>query len=640
MCGIVGLINKNKKNAEVSLLSQMAAAINHRGPDDEGYFVDKNVGFFHKRLSIIDLKTGHQPMTSNQKTIVFNGEIYNYKELKLELQNKGHKFNTTSDTEVILKMYDEYGENCVNQLNGMFAFIIYDKNKNKLFIARDHFGIKPLYFHNDESYLIFGSEIKAILQHPEIKAEPNFDAVNQYITFQYVLGSDTLFKNIFKLLPGHQMSVNLNSMDISVRKYWEPSFKVDDHHTEEYFVHELKSLLNDTINIQLRSDVPVGSYLSGGMDSSIVTMLASKKFEGNFKSFTGAFKEGEEFDETKYAREVAKESNSQLLEIYPTEDEFISLLPKLIYHLDEPAAGPGLFPQYMVSKLAAQNVKVILGGQGGDEIFGGYARYVVAYLEQAIKGAIYQSTEEDEHIVSLNSIIPNLPYLHNYMPMMREFMKTNAFGEMDERYFKLIDRRNGSSDLYTNEFLSTYKKEEILSQFKKLFNNPDTKSFYNKMTHFDMTSSLPALLQVEDRVSMAVSIESRVPLLDRRIADLIASMPAAMKFKGAEMKYILKKATNNLLPKNVMERKDKMGFPVPLHIWAKNKASGFFEDVLLSSSCKSRGIFNSENISGLIKNERAYGRKLWGILCLELWFQQFIDQDIKVKKKEVYEVQS
>ena len=229
----------------------------------------------------------------------------------------------------------------------------------------------------------------------------------------------------------------------------------------------------------------------------------------------------------------------------------------------------------------------------------------------------YESNEEGEHIVSLNSILPNLPHLHNYMPMLREFMKTNAFGEMDERYFKLIDRRNGSNELFTNDFLTTYKKEEIFSHFKKMFNDPDTKSFYNKMTHFDMTSSLPALLQVEDRVSMAVSIESRVPLLDRRIADLIASMPPSMKFKGAEMKYILKRATSDILPKSILERKDKMGFPVPLHIWAKNKASGFFEDVLLSSSSKSRGIFNTENIKHLIQNERAFGRKLWGILCLE-----------------------
>ena len=638
MCGIVGLVNKNKLTVDISLLSQMAAAIHHRGPDDEGHFVDNNIGFYHKRLSIIDLNTGHQPMTSNGKTIVFNGEIYNYKELKIELQKKGHSFKTTSDTEVILKMYLEYGESCVNQLNGMFAFIIYDKSKNKLFVARDHFGIKPLYFYNDESYLIFGSEIKAILQHPDVIASPNYSGINQYLTFQYVLGTETLFKNIYKVLPGHLMSIDLNTMDINVTKYWAPSFEIDTHHTEEFFIHELKSLLNDTIKIQLRSDVPVGSYLSGGMDSSIVTILASKLLNGDFKSFTGAFKEGEEFDETKYARNVADASGAELFEIYPTEDEFISQLPKLIYHLDEPAAGPGLFPQYMVSKLASQKVKVVLGGQGGDEIFGGYARYVVAYLEQAIKGAINESNEEGEHIVSLHTILPNLPYLHSYMPMLKEFMKSNAFGEMDERYFKLIDRKNGSNELFTDDFHSTYNKEEIFNKFQKLFNDPDTKSFYNKMTHFDMTSSLPALLQVEDRVSMAVSIESRVPLLDRRIADLIASIPPAMKFKGAEMKYILKKATNDILPKSIVERKDKMGFPVPLHIWAKNKASGFFEDILLSSTSKSRGIFNIENIKQLIHNERAFGRKLWGILCLELWFQQFIDTDTKLKKKEVYEV--
>ena len=638
MCGIVSIINKKPIPVNPELLSHMASMLDHRGPDDEGSFIEGNIGFYHKRLSIIDLKLGKQPMTDNNITIVFNGEIYNYKELREELIKYGHTFKTNSDTEVILKMYEQYGMDCIDLLNGMFAFLIYDKPKNKIIAARDHFGIKPLYYVNGKDNIIFASEIKAILQHPSVEIEPDHSSLKEYLTFQFVLDKNTMFKNIFKLLPGHYMTIDLHNMDIKFRKYWIPNFKVDKFHTEEYFIYEIRRLLEDTIKIQLRSDVPLGSYLSGGMDSSIVTLLSASKFPGKFKTFTGAFNEGKEFNETEYSREVAGICNAETFEIYPTENEFIDLIPDIIYFMDEPAAGPGVFPQFMVSKLASKNVKVVLGGQGGDEIFGGYARYVVAYLEQAIKGAILETTEEGEHIVSLHSIIPNLPYLKQYTSMMKEFNKDEMFLPMDRRYFKLIDRMNGSLDFYTDEFRSSYDKKVLFEKFQLLFNDPDTLSYYNKMTHFDMTASLPALLQVEDRVSMASSLESRVPLLDRRIADLIASMPPAMKFKGAEMKYIFKKSIHDILPPNILARKDKMGFPVPLHIWAKNKAADFFKDVLLSEACRKRSIFNTKKIETLIKNERAFGRVLWGMLCLELWFNQFIDKDIKKFKVREYAI--
>jgi asparagine synthase (glutamine-hydrolysing) len=298
----------------------------------------------------------------------------------------------------------------------------------------------------------------------------------------------------------------------------------------------------------------------------------------------------------------------------------------LIYYLDEPVAGPGLFPQYMVSKMASENVTVVLGGQGGDEIFGGYARYIVAYLEQALKGAIEETNIEKEHIVSLESILPNLPYIRKYIPMMKNFFSKEAFGPMDRRYFHLIDRSKGALELYTRDFASTfYDREKIFSKFQSIFNHSDTLSYFNKMTHFDMFGSLPGLLQVEDRVTMSVSLESRVPLLDRRIVDLISGMPAGMKFRGAEMKYLLKKAVKDLLPESIMNRKDKMGFPVPLHIWSKTNSSKFFKDILLSKDARERGIFNTRMIENLIQNEQAFGRSLWGVLSIELWFKQFID---------------
>jgi asparagine synthase (glutamine-hydrolysing) len=604
----------------------MASVINYRGPDEEGLFIDGSLGFYHKRLSIIDLSTGRQPMTFNDCTIVYNGEIYNYIELRDDLKKRGHQFKTTSDTEVILHMYKEHGDVFINDLNGMFAFIIYDKQRNRLLVAKDHFGIKPLYWYHDEKKIVFGSEIKAILKHPDIVAEPDRKNLYEYLTFQFILGEETMFRKISKVLPGHYMTFDLGSGKLNRFKYWEPDFKIDKYHTEEYFIVKLGEILDLTISQQLRSDVPLGSYLSGGIDSSFVTILSASKYGKQLKSFTGAFDEGPEYNELIYAREVAKAANSKLYEVIPTEQEFIELLPKLIWHLDEPVAGPGVFPQYIVSKLASEHVKVVLGGQGGDEIFGGYARYIVAYLEQALKGAIFESNEEGEHIVSLSSILPNLPFLRTYTPMFKDFMRKEVFDSMERRYFHLINRMGLSESFLTKEFLAQYNEDEMFEKFSIVFNHPDTLSYFNKMTHFDMVASLPGLLQVEDRVSMAVSIESRVPLLDRRIVDLISRMPAGMKFKGAEMKYLLKRIVKDIIPDKILNRKDKMGFPVPLDLWAKNKAKDFILDTLLSKNARERNIVDPKYVEELITSEHPFGRGLWGILCLELWFQQFIDK--------------
>lgn len=626
MCGIVGVINKSvKAEVALNLLSKMADKIAHRGPDDEHHFIDKNIGFYHKRLSIIDLEHGRQPMQDDNLFIIFNGEIYNYLELKDDLKLKGYRFKTASDTEVILKAYREYGDCCVDKLNGMFAFLLYDKEKKQILVARDHFGIKPLYFFKSENHLMFASEIKALLAHPAVHASPDYCAIKEYLTFQYTLGQKTLYKNIFKVLPGHMMTINLNTFQLTEKKYWEPNFKVDTDHTEAYFIDQLRYLLEDTVKIQLRSDVPLGTYLSGGMDSSLVSMLAARNLDGTIKTFTGAFHESKDFDETEYAREVASSINAQRFEIYPNSEQFVDCLPKLIYHLDEPVVGPGLFPQYMVSKLAKENVTVVLGGQGGDEIFGGYSRYIVAYLEQVLKGAIYETNDEGEHIVSLESIIPNLPYLHRYIPMMTDFWMKGAFKDADRRYFDLLDRSSGDLKYFSSDFNDEFDKEEVFGTFQQIFNHPETKSYFNKMTHFDMFGSLPGLLQVEDRVSMAVSLESRVPLLDRRIVDLVSSMPPAMKFKGGEMKYILKRAIKGIVPDKIINRKDKMGFPVPLHLWAKNGAHDFINDTLTSKASKERGLYNKKKIKKLINSERPFGRELWGLLSLELWFTTFID---------------
>lgn len=624
MCGLVGILQRGT-DVDPAILSRMAEVLDHRGPDDEGSLTEGRIGFYHKRLSVIDLVSGHQPMTFDDVSIVFNGEIYNYVELREEPKQAGHAFRTASDTEVIIRMYIEHGPDFVGRLNGMFAFVLWDRNRRRVMAARDHMGIKPLYWLSTGERVLFASEIKALLRHPDVKAEPDRESIKDYLVFQYVLEQDTLFKGIRKLLPGQYLLFDTGSLESRSVRYWEPTFKTDYEHTESHFLGELKRLLDDAIRLQMRSDVPVGSYLSGGMDSSLVTILASRQAGGPLKTFTGAFREGPEFDETQHARTAADACGARTYEVYPTEDDFVNLLPDLIYHMDEPAAGPGLFPQYMVSRLARSEVTVCLGGQGGDEIFGGYARYVIAYLEQALKGAIFESNEEGEHIVSLQSLLSNLPYLKQYVPMMKRFWHHGAFEDMDRRYFRLVDRGNGDMNLFHPDFRRHIDKEATFARFQGVFNHPDTSSYFNKMTHYDLVCGLPALLHVEDRVSMAVSLESRVPLLDHRIVDLVTRMPPPMKFKGGEMKYFLKKAVKDILPASIYERRDKMGFPVPLHLWARGRARDFFHDVLLSRACRERGLFDADEVAGLLGQEIAFGRRLWGLLNLELWHRRFID---------------
>jgi len=626
MCGVAGIVRLDGGPADEQLLRRMGEVLRHRGPDDEGTWVAGPVGLYHTRLAVIDLATGRQPMSADGVTVVFNGEVYNYLELREELQERGHRFQTASDTEVLLRLYLDRGEDFVRELNGIFAFVLYDARQHRILAARDHLGVKPLYWHANPRRLLFASEIKALLEDPEVVPEPDWDAVRDYLTFQYVQGEDTLFRGVRKLLPGQLWVHDLGTRESRRVRYWEPTFRVDFDHTERYFTEQLRALIEDAVRLQVRSDVPVGAYLSGGMDSSLVTVLASRRVSRPIPVFTGAFREGPDFDETRFAREVAAACDAVHRVVYPTPEEFVEHLPALLWHMDEPAGGPGLFPQFIVSRLAREHVKVCLGGQGGDEVFGGYARYVIAYLEQVLKGAIFETNEEGEHIVSLRSILPNLPYLRAYVPMLARFWSEGLFEPMDRRYFRLIDRSGGSLDLFAPEFRATFDREAIFARFQAVFNHPDTQSYFNKMTHYDLVTNLPALLHVEDRVSMAVSLESRVPLLDWRIVDLVTRMPPPMKFKGAEMKYVLKRAVADLIPAPVLARKDKMGFPVPLHLWMRGTAGEFVRDVLLGRACRERGLFDPVQVERLLRHDAPFDRRLWGLLNLELWFQIFLDK--------------
>jgi asparagine synthase (glutamine-hydrolysing) len=625
MCGLVAILQFDGAKPDMAALRRMADRVRHRGPDGSGVFNDGEVAFAHQRLSIIDLATGQQPMTFDGITVAFNGEIYNYIELRDELIRAGHTFRTTSDTEVLLRMYLQYGTDAIARLNGMFAFVLYDSRRDQVVAARDHFGIKPLYLCRMRDRLIYASEIKSILAHPYV--EPSVDPVSlhDYVTLQYTLGDGTLFRGIRKVPPGHFEVTSLSSHDTRRVRYWKVSYEQDRTRTEDEFVEELRGLLANAVRQQMRSDVPVGTYLSGGLDSSTVTALAARETNQPLRTFTGAFREGPEFDESGYARMVAEQCGAQMHFVYPTEKQFIDLLPKLAYHMDEPAAGPGLFPQYIVSSLAASHVKVCLGGQGGDEIFGGYARYAIGYFEQALKDSILGNSEEGEDAIPLASLAPNLGSLKQYVPLLKRTLRSGIFDSREQQYFSLVDRSEGTIEAFSPAFRSHYHRDSVFQRFTQVFNEPDTRSYFNRMLHYDMQTGLQSLLHVEDRVSMAVSLESRVPLLDPRIVELVAKIPPPIKFKGGEMKYLFKRAIKGLLPEKVFSRTDKMGFPVPLQIWAKDAAKDFFCDVLLSQRTRERGLYDMDVVEQLIRQESNFSRVLWGLLQLELWHREFLD---------------
>ncbi|MGG1596245.1 asparagine synthase (glutamine-hydrolyzing) [Paenibacillus naphthalenovorans] len=631
MCGIAGILSSKGQSKE-SLRhhgGKMLRQIAHRGPDGYGEWLsdESQVYLGHRRLAIIDPEGGKQPLSNEDGTVwvTFNGCIYNYMELSQTLRSKGHKFKTYSDTEVIVHAYEEFGEDCIKYFIGMFAFAIWDEKKKKLFCARDRMGIKPFYYIHNDSQFAFASEIKALLAADLIRKEPDYQSIQQYIYFQTTLEEKTLFKNIIKLPPGHNLVYDYASGKLTVSEYWDLRFDVDFSKSEEYFIDKLRFLLEDAVKIRLRSDVSLGAHLSGGLDSSTVVSLASMiNVSGStLNTFTGAFQEGEKFDETQYAKLVAQSVGANYQEIFPTDQDFVEYLPKIIHYMDEPAAGPGIFPQFMVSKLASQHVKVVLGGQGGDEIFAGYTRYLIGYLEECLKGSIEGTENTAEYAATLSSIIPNLPMLKQYTPMLKYFWQDGLFDSQEKRYFRLMNRSGDMKGLFNPDFKIDH--DGVFASYESIFNRSNAQSFLNKMLYFDLKVHLPALLHVEDRVSMAWGLESRVPLLDHRIVELMASIPPTIKFKNGEPKYLFRQVIKNIIPSEVMNRKDKMGFPVPLHLWYQKSLKGFVKDILLDQTAKDRGFYDVNQLEKAIDNEKAFGRTIWGALCLELWFKTFMD---------------
>jgi asparagine synthase (glutamine-hydrolysing) len=630
MCGIFGLLATGPR-AEQALRDDVRTGmelIRHRGPDGSGVWIgpSNDVAFGHVRLSIIDLETGDQPMACDRDryTIVYNGEIYNYLELREELG--AASFRTRSDTEVILRAFMRWGPGCVTYLRGMFAFAIWDAHEHRLFLARDRFGIKPLYWTQTPQGLYFASEMKALcpfLAAPQV----NRASLSDYFSFQFCVGDKTLLDGVWQIPAAHTATVSRGEVP-RLQRYWEVRYEVDQGHSEQWFTARLQELLEDSVRLHIRGDVEVGSYVSGGIDSSLLATLARDlRPQERFLGFNGRFVDGPDFDESDYALALANENAINLHVTDINEQDFVDNIRKVIWHLDQPTAGPGSFPQYMVSRSVREYVKVVLGGQGGDEIFGGYARYLVAYFEQCIKGAIEGTLHNGNFIVTYESIIPNLQTLRQYKPMIKEFWADGLFEERDRRYWRLVNRANTFGDALAPGAID---RDATFAEFQQIFwgENVGKESYFDAMSHFDFKTLLPALLQVEDRMAMAHGVESRVPFLDHPLVEFAATVPADVKFRNGELKRLLKHVYSPRIPEAIRNRKDKMGFPVPLTNWLRDSgpAAEFVRDAFSSRAARERSyLARPVDLDKVLTGQSVYSRNLWALLSLELWHQAFID---------------
>ena len=610
MCGIAGIYHCSSYSpVEQLALKRMVNVIRHRGPDDEGYYINENIGLGHCRLAIIDLsEAGHQPMSNENGTIriSYNGEIYNYLELGQDLKSKGHIFRSKTDTEVIIHAYEEWGINCLQKFNGMFAFAIWDGNKKKLFVARDRLGIKPLYYYFDGKRFIFASEIKAILEDKSIERKPYYPAISQYLRYMYTVDDSTFFKGIKKLLPGYYLM--LEDGHFSISQYWDLMFNEDGGRSEDYYVEKLLDLLKDSVRIHLRSDVPLGSHLSGGLDSSLLVGLASCMLPHPLKTFSGAFAEGGVFDERKYIRMVAAKFQTDHYEIVPTAQDYADALPKMVWYMDEPTIGSAVICHYYLCKLASEQVKVVLGGQGGDELFGGYYRYLPAYLTRCL-GRFFSCKLSPLEIARTGA---------NFLSHISNI----GFRNMLQK----IRRRKGMLNVVTDDFRELSQKPSFRERSACIRTDDDP---LNSMFYWDIKCYLPGLLHLEDRTSMAVSIESRVPFLDHRIVEFAAAIPPDIKLKELRLKHIEREVARKFLPQEIVDRKDKQGFYPPTPLWFKRELLPMIQDILFSLTFRERGIFDvpvlESKMQDYITGKIDYSEQIWMMLNVELWHQQFID---------------
>ena len=634
MCGINGIAYKHHSGSTVDpeVLMRMRDVLRHRGPDEAGIFVDGNIGLGHRRLSIVDLKSGQQPMESADGScvIIYNGEVYNHADHRQELAEKGYQYRTHCDTETILYLYKEYGPECVHKLRGMFAFAVWDRSRRELFIARDRLGVKPLYYvHDADGNLFFASEIKALLEARAVTPELNYAALGDYLANHGTCGDETLFANIKRLPAGHTLTW-CDDGQIRIKKYWDLQFepKLNGHkRTVKDWVEEWSALFREAVELRLMADVPLGMFLSGGIDSSAIAAVMSRLVKDRIKTFSVAFAE-REANEFEFARLVAKEFNTDHHEVVVSPQEFFDRLPHLIWHEDEPLAHPSSVALYFVSRLASRHVKVVLTGEGSDESLAGYGRYAKTLLNLKY-GRVYHQVAPKLARDAVASGIDRLPLDSR----LRHKLRKSFFSiepNIENIYFDnfAVFSRRHQSEMFTRETTERIgAATDPYAEMLGFFNSAPSTSLLDRMLYADTKTYLHELLMKQDQMSMAASIESRVPFLDHKLMEFSARMPDDLKLRGKTTKFVLREAMKGILPEQILTR-SKMGFPVPIGKWFRNEYRYLIDDIVLSERALARGILRPEFVRELAAKHQQgenHDERLWSLLNFELWQRRFID---------------
>ncbi len=621
MCGIAGVLNLNGRPADARLLRAMTDSLTHRGPDGAGAWVSGPVALGHRRLAIIDLATGSQPMGNEEGTVwlTYNGELYNFRELRVELEARGFTFRTNSDTEVLLRAYEAFGVECLLRLRGMFAFAIWDDRRRRLFLARDRVGIKPLVYAADGQRVLFASEIKGILQDPTVSRELDWVAVRDYLAHSYIPSPRTIFRGIRKLPPGSYLVLDAGMAEPEVRRYWDLQFRPDETRSDAEWLEDLRWHLGDAVRSHLVSDVPVGAFLSGGLDSSTVVAFMAGAAEAP-RTFSIGFDETE-FDELPFARTVARRYRTDHCE-FVVKPDALDVLPRLSRQFDEPFGDASAVPTYYVSKIAREHVTVVLSGDGGDENFAGYSRY--------------------QRAQTLHRRLDHLPgsVVRALLRLAARWWRPGARGQgylellgadPVERYFRMVTFHTSASlaRLLTAEARAQVAPKVDPALFRRLIDVDNVSDYLSTLQYLDIRTYLPEdILTKVDRTSMLVSLESRVPLLDHILMEFLATMPTRLKYEAGHGKVILKRAMANDLPDEVLRRR-KMGFGVPLGTWFRGTLADYSRDLLTGSRASQRGIFDPVAVAALL-DAHATGHdrssQIWSLLCFEEWARQWLDR--------------